>query len=172
MYVVHLISFQTFLYRHLKFSYTLENSVCYCYTCYEMTDQFLWFRFKWTATAAIGIHPTRAWMLQQVNFKNAIWTLEERSAIKFCFRLGKNAMRWKLDLLLWPRGQETEFPEEACWFSQTQKGQTEQIHPQTFDDPFFWQHWHDLHALGSHLTDSQQGILCWGFKGVQEEIPW
>ena len=38
--------------------------------------------------------------------------------------------------------------------------------------PFFWQHWHDLHALGSHWTDSQQGILCWGFKGVQEEIPW
>ena len=37
--------------------------------------------------------------------------------------------------------------------------------------PFFWQHWHDQHALGSHWTDSQQGILCWGFKGVQEEIP-
>ena len=36
--------------------------------------------------------------------------------------------------------------------------------------PFFWQHWHDLHALGSHWTDSQQKILCWGFKGVQEEI--
>ena len=36
---------------------------------------------------------------------------------------------------------------------------------------FFWQHWHDLHALGSHWTDSQQGILCWGFKGVQQEIP-
>ena len=36
---------------------------------------------------------------------------------------------------------------------------------------FFWQHWHDLNELGSHWTDSQQGILCWGFKGVQEEIP-
>ena len=32
----------------------------------------------------------------------------------------------------------------------------------------FWQHWHDLHALGSPWTDCQQGILCWGFKGVQE----
>ena len=80
-------------------------------------------------------------------------------------------LRWKLDLLLWPRDQETEFPVEACWLSQPQEGQTEQIQPQTFDDPFFWQHWHDLHALGSHWTDSQQGILCWGFKGVQEEIP-
>ena len=34
---------------------------------------------------------------------------------------------------------------------------------------FFCQHWHYLHALGSHWTDSQQEILC--FKGVQEEIP-
>ena len=78
-------------------------------------------------------------------------------------------MRWKLELLLWLRDQETEFPEEACWLSQTQ-GQTEQIHSQTFDDPFFWHHWHDLHALVSHWTDSQQRILCWGFKGVKEEI--
>ena len=60
---------------------------------------------------------------------------------------------------------------EACWLSQTQESQTEQIHPQTCDDPLLWHHWHDLHALGSHRTDSQQGILCWGFKGVQDEIP-
>ena len=67
-------------------------------------------------------------------------TLEERYAIKFCFKLGKNAMRWKLDLQLWPRDQETEFPIEACWLSQTsqtQEGQSEQIPPPTFDDPFF-----------------------------------
>ena len=43
--------------------------------------------------------------------------------------------------------------------------------PTNFWWSHFWQHWHDLHALGSHWTDSQQGILCWGFKGVQEEIP-
>ena len=67
-----------------------------------LTD-FYDFRFKWTATAAIGIHPTKAWLSQLVNFKNAIWTLEEQYAIKFCFKLGKNAMWWKLDLLLWPR---------------------------------------------------------------------
>ena len=35
------------------------------------------------------------------------------------------------------RDQETEFSVEACWLSQTQEGQTEQIHPQTFDDLFF-----------------------------------
>ena len=34
---------------------------------------------------------------------------------------------------------------EAYWLSQIQEGQTEQIHPQTFDDPFFtgriYMHW-------------------------------
>ena len=105
------------------------------------------FSFRWTVKVAIGIHPTKAWLSQLVNFKNAIWTLEERYAIKFCFKLGKNAMWWKLDLLLWPRDQEIEFPVEACWLSQTQEGQTEQIHPQTFDDTFFdstgmiYMHW-------------------------------
>ena len=114
----------------------------------------------------------KAWLSQLVNFRNVIWTLEERCAIKFCFTLGKkNAMWWKLDLLLWPREQETEFPVEACWLSRTQEGCTEQIHPQTFNDTFFWKHWQDLLALGSHWTDCQQEILCWGFKGVQEDIP-
>ena len=32
------------------------------------------FSFKWTATAAIGIHPTKVWLSLLVNFKNAIWT--------------------------------------------------------------------------------------------------
>ena len=32
------------------------------------------FRFKWIATPAIGIHPTRAWLSRLVNFKSAIWT--------------------------------------------------------------------------------------------------
>ena len=82
-------------------------------------------------------------------------TLKERYAIKFYSKLGKSAIRWKLDLLLWPIDQKTEFPVEACWLSKTQEGQREKIHPQTFDDPFFWQHWHDLHAMGSHWTDSQ-----------------
>ena len=95
------------------------------------------FMFKWTATATIGIHTTKAWLSQMVNFKNSIWTLEERYALKFWFKLGKNAMRWKLDQLLWPRDKETRFPVKVCWLSKTQEGQTEQIPPQTFNDPFF-----------------------------------
>ena len=33
-------------------------------------------RFKLTATEAIGIHPTKAWLSQLVNLKNAIWMWE------------------------------------------------------------------------------------------------
>ena len=43
-------------------------------------------------------------------------------------------MRWKLDLLLWTRDQAIEFPVEGCWLSRTQESQTEQIHPQAFDE--------------------------------------
>ena len=46
---------------------------------------FFDFRFKWTATTGIGIHPTKSWLSQLVNIKNAIWSLKERYAIKFCF---------------------------------------------------------------------------------------
>ena len=52
------------------------------------------FRFKWTATAAIGIHPTKAWLSQLMILKmqsRCEDTLEEWYARKFCFKLGKNA---------------------------------------------------------------------------------
>ena len=52
------------------------------------------FTFKWTATAAIGIHPTKAWLSQLVNFKNTIWTWGHfRRTIfnKILFKTWKNA---------------------------------------------------------------------------------
>ena len=52
-------------------------------------------------------------------------TLEERYAIKFYFKLGKmECFRLLLD--------------HPAWISQTQEGQTKQIHQQTFDYPFFF----------------------------------
>ena len=44
---------------------------------YILWDDWPWFydfKFKSTATAAIGIHPTKAWLSQLVNFKKAMWT--------------------------------------------------------------------------------------------------
>ncbi len=74
---------------------------------------FYSFRSKWTATAAIGIHSTKARLSQLVNFKNAIWTLEERYTIKFCFKLGKNPMREGILCWGFKRNQE-EIPSEEA----------------------------------------------------------
>ena len=49
------------------------------------------FRFKWTATVGIRIHPTKSWLSQLVNFKNAIWMWGRTICKKFCFKLGENA---------------------------------------------------------------------------------
>ena len=49
------------------------------------------FCFKWTATVAIGIQPTKAWWWISKMQSGREDTLEERYAIKFCFKLRKNA---------------------------------------------------------------------------------
>ena len=52
------------------------------------------FRFKWTATAAIVIHLTKAWLSKLANFRNAIWrwgNFRRTICHKICFKLGKNA---------------------------------------------------------------------------------
>ena len=120
------------------------------------------FRFKWTATARIGIHPTKAWLSQLVNSKNAIWTLEERYAIKFCFKLGNNPCdeSWIYSYYTKTKRQSSQWkhagspkPKKA-----TQSKSTHTLLIIPFLTALAWS------------TDSQQGILCWGFKGIQEEI--
>ena len=94
-YVVPSVSFQNFFCtgilnssRLLKIQYVIAIHLIRWLT--DLYD----FRFKWTATAAIGIHPSKAWLSRLVNFKMQSGyedTLEERYAIKFRFKLGKNA---------------------------------------------------------------------------------
>ena len=71
--------------------------------------------------------------------KTLSWQQGDGRADQFisCSSWWSGDLRWKLFLLLWPRDQETEFPVGACWLSQTQEGQAEQILTQTFNDPFF-----------------------------------
>ena len=131
----------------------------------SLTD-FYDFRFKWIATAAIGIHPTKAWLSQLVNFKNAIWTLEERYAIKLCFKFEKTpqkpmeCFRLLFDHLVWIEHQFLsgirDSRKAGCLWGIMRGvgGVRKSIH----------QSW-----LAKRLG---LGLLCWGFKGVQEEIPW
>ena len=94
-------------------------------------------------------------------------TLEERYAIKFCFKLGKNAtetygmlqtafgascMNWA-SVFEWHKrfkeGKDSVRDDERC-------GRSKEVNtPQLIGQ-----------SLGLGL-----GLLCWGFKGVQEEIP-
>ena len=127
------------------------------------------FRFKWTATAAIGIHPTKAWLSQLVNFQNAIWTWGQfRRTIcnKILFKLGKmqpqkrmECFRLLFDHLAWIEHQflssiRNSRKAGSLWGMMKRVGGVRKsIH----------QSW-----LAKWLG---LGLLCWGFKGVQEEIP-
>ena len=117
------------------------------------------FRFKWKATAAIGIHPTKAWLLQLMNFKNAIWTwghFRRMICNKIVLNLEKmpqkHMQRFRLlfDHLAWIEHQFLSGIRDSRMMRGVQ-GVRKSIH----------QCW-----LAKGL-----GLLCWGFKGVQKEIP-
>ena len=83
--------FPDFLYEHLKLSQTLQNSVCCCYTSYEMTGQFVWFQVQMNSYTRNWNTPDchRWWISKMQSGRED--TLQERYTIKFCFKLGKNA---------------------------------------------------------------------------------
>ena len=119
------------------------------------------FRFKWTATAAIGIHPTKGWLSKMQSD-----TLEERYAIKFCFKLGKmpqkrmECFRLLLEHLAWIehqllRGIRDSRKARSLWgMMRGVGGVRKSIHQSWLAE-----------GLGLGL-----GLLCWGFKEVQEKI--
>ena len=127
------------------------------------------FTFKWTATAAIGIQHTKVWLSQLVIFKMQSDTLEERYAIKFCFKLGKNATEnaWNASdcfstILAWIEYQFLSGIRDSkkagtLWEMMRGVGGVKK----SID--------HSWLAKGLELG---LGLLCWGFKGVLEEIPW
>ena len=121
------------------------------------------FRFKWTAKAAIGIHPTKSWLSQLVKFQKC--TLQERYAIKLCFKLGKTPQKRMecFTLLLehlarikhhFLTGIRDSRKIGGLWgMMRGVEEVRKSIH-------------HSWLAKGLGL-----GLLCWGFKGVQQEIP-
>ena len=117
-------------------------------------------RYKWTATAGIGIYPTKAWLSQLVNFKNPIWTwghFRRTICNKFLFKLAKNSTEtygMLFDHLAWIehqflRGIRDSTKVGSLWGMMRGVGRVRKsIH----------QSWL---AKGLGL-----GLLCWGFKGV------
>ena len=103
--------------------------------------------------------PSKAWLLQLVNFKHAIWTLEERYAIQFCFKLGKMPQkRMQCFRLLLEHHQllsgirDSRKPGSLWGTMRGVRGIRKSIH---------------LSWLAKGLG---KALLCWDFKGVQEEI--
>ena len=127
------------------------------------------FRFKWTATAAIGIHPTKAWLSQLVNFKNAIWTwghfrrtiCNKNSILNLkkmpqkrmeCFRLLLEHLAWIEHQFL--SGIRDSRKAGSLWgMMRGMGGERKSIH----------QSWL-VKGLGL-------GLLWWGFNRVREDIP-
>ena len=125
------------------------------------------FSFKWAATAPIGINPTKAWLSELVNFKNAIWTwgnirtticnkivlkLEKMPQKRMeCFRLLLEHLAWIEHQFL--SGIRDLRKAESLWMMMRGVRGVRKSE---------YQSW-----LAKGL-----GLLRWGFKGVQEEIPW
>ena len=118
------------------------------------------FRFKGTAKAAIGTHPSKAWLSQLVNFKNAIWTWGHfRRTI--CNKIQKcmECLRLLFDHLAWI---EHEFLSGIRY---------------SRNAGILWGMMRGVGGLRKSIHQSWLakglglGLLYWGFKGVQEEIP-
>ena len=133
--------------------------------------KFYDFRFKWTATAAIGIHPTKAWLSQLGNFKNAIWkwghfrrTICNKILFKTWIKLSQKRMecfKLLLEHLAWIEHQflsgiRVSRKAGSLWGNMRGVGGVSKSIDQS------WL------AKGLELG---LGSPCWGFKGVQEEIP-
>ena len=126
------------------------------------------FRFQSTATVAIGIHPTKVWLSQLVIFKNVIWTWGHfRRTICNKFVLNGEKMQQKrmegFRLLLEHLARiEHQF---LSGIRDSRKAGSV---------------WGMMRGVGGVMKSIHQswlakglglGFLCWGFKGVQEEIP-
>ena len=124
-------------------------------------------RFKWTATAAIGIHSTKARLSQLVNFKNTIWYFRRTICKKILFETWKKCCHrnvWNTSDCSGPcfmnqasdferhkrfkEGRESVRDDERC-------GRSEKVRTQEL--------------IGQRVLGLE--LLCWGCKGVQEEIP-
>ena len=125
------------------------------------------FSFKWTATTAIGIHPTdcHSWWISKMQSRRED-TLEERYAIKFCFKLGKNDATETYGML------QTAF-RPSCMNRES----VFEWHKRFKEAGSLWGMMRGVGGVRKSIHQSWLakglglGLLCWGFKGVQEEIP-
>ena len=100
----------------------------------------------------------------------SIWTLKERYAINSALNLEK-CHAIKAGSTAMTQRPRDKFPSGSILVLTDPRRSNRANPPTNLWWSHFWEHWQDLHALGSHWIDSQQEILCCGFKGVHEENP-
>ena len=123
------------------------------------------FSFKWTATVGTGIHPTNchSWWISKMQSD----TLEERYAIKLCFKLGKHARETY-------RMLQTAFGASCMNRASVLSGIRDSRKAGSL-----WGMMRAAEGVRKSINQSWLakglglglGLLCWGFKGVLEEIP-
>ena len=143
---------------------------------------FFYFSFKWTATAAIGIHPTKAWLSELVNFKYVIWYLRRTICNKIVFLTWKKCIETygtlqtafgpscmnRASVFEWHKrlkeGKKSVSDNERC-------GRRKEVNRQELIGQ-------RVRVRVTMLRSSGRGLLCWGVqeegyyvKGVQEEVP-
>ena len=123
------------------------------------------FRFKWTATAAIGIHrDCHSWLISKMKSGRED-TLKERYAIKFSFKLGQNSKE-SFGMLQTAFGASCmNRASDFKWHKRFKEGR-ESVR----DDERFGRS-NEVNTPDWLAKVLGLGLLCWGFKGVQEEIP-
>ena len=92
-------------------------------------------------------------------------TLEERYAIKLCFKLGKNATEtYKMhETDFWPSCMNRASVFE--WYKRFKEGR------ESVRDDERWERSKEVNTPNWLVKGLGLGLLCWGLKGVQEEIP-
>ena len=124
---------------------------------------------KLIATAGIGIHPTKVLLPQLVNFKNEIWmwghfrrTICNKIMFQTCKKMPQKRMECFRPLLEHLAWIEHQF---LSWIRDSRKAGSL---------------WGLMRGVGGVRKSIHQswlakglglGLLCWGFKGDQEEIP-
>ena len=91
-YEVHVISFQPFFRMGIQNCRWLLK-VQYVIALHLMRWLANSYDFRFKGTAAIGIHPTKAWLSLLVNFKNAIWHFRRTTWNKILFSIWKKCQR-------------------------------------------------------------------------------
>ena len=130
-----------------------------------MTDRFLWFYVQINSYSSNWNTPhCHSWWISKM-LSGCEGTLEERYATTLCFKLGKmpqkrmECFRLLLEHLAWI---EHQF---LCGIRDSRKAGS------------LWGMMRGVGGVGKSIHQSWLakglglGLLCWGFKGVQEEIP-